>query len=334
MEKEYTKFLEYIENSKKILILSHKGADLDAFCSSLIVKNFLNTYYPDKEVSFTTRDNPNTNIPFMKEINIVEKIEDDGSDTIIVCDTSNINYVLRDDDTLDVDGKKVLIIDHHVTESDGCDFRINESLSSATEQAIYLFKYVLGDRYVITKEISELGQVGIIADTKRLLYETTKPSTFRLMAELREVYSLDLEEIEYKTSKFPAETLKPYEILLRNLKIVDDMAYTYITREESLENNCTNLGINSAQREVKDQILRYIQGVHWGFVMTPSGKDEKEWHIGFRSTKGYQEVNKITEDMGGGGHLYASAAHIHADTFEDALNIVKETIKKNTSISF
>ena len=328
MGKEYSKLKNLIEKSKNILILTHRGPDFDAFASALILKNFLNTYYPQKRVSFKSRQYPTQRIPFMNEIEIVQKIDVGNEDLIVITDAADWDICITKEDTIQLTKAKVAVIDHHTTKGMSAEVVINGGMSSATEQVLDFCIEVKGKRYTISKEISELGQIGIVFDTGRFIFDNTRPQTYELMAKLRRVYEFDLEDFEYKSAKFPIDALLPLKIYIQNIHIIDDMAYSYINLNDVKNFNLTKIGVNSAQEFVRDNIVRYIQGIHWGFVIKPSFTNDNEWKVSFRSSKGYQEVAGIAEALNGGGHQYSSAARITASEGDQAAKLILDTINR------
>ncbi len=328
MKKAYRKFKKLIENSNDILILTHKGPDFDAFASSLILKKYLNTFYPKKNVVFKTRQFPTQKIPFMNEIIIAQTIETQQEDLVIITDAVGWDMCILKEDTIQITQAKIAIVDHHSTKGMNADVIINNSMSSTTEQILDFCKEVSGGKFKITPEISTLGQIGIVYDTGRFAYDNTTPDTYRLMAQLRKVYPLDLEEFEYKSAKFPVDSLLPIKVYIQNLHIINDMAYTYLNKSDINSLKLTKIGINGAQEFVRDNIVRYIQGVHWGFIVKPSYTTENEWLVSFRSSKGYQEVSTIAEALNGGGHQYSAATRIVANDGEHAANIVLDTVNR------
>ncbi len=328
MKKEYSKLKKLIEKSKSILILTHRGPDFDAFSSALILKNFLNTYYPKKTVSFKSRQYPTQKLPFMNEIEIVQRIDPGNEDLVIITDAANWDICVTKEDTIQLTKSKVAIIDHHSTKGMNAEVIVNDGMSSATEQVLDFCINVKGKKYVISQEISELGQIGIVFDTGRFIFDNTKPETYELMAKLRRVYALDLEDFEYKSAKFPIDALLPLKIYIQNIHIINDMAYSYINLSDVKDFNLSKIGVNSAQEFVRDNIIRYIQGIHWGFVVKPSFTNDNEWKVSFRSSKGYQEVASIAEALNGGGHQYSAASRVSAAEGDQAVKIILDTINK------
>ncbi|HRX44395.1 MAG TPA: hypothetical protein P5059_04070, partial [Candidatus Dojkabacteria bacterium] len=86
MKKEYSKFKKLIEKSNNILLITHKGPDFDAFASCLILKNFIDTYYPNKNVVFKSRQSPTQKLPFMDQITISQVINTENEELVVILD--------------------------------------------------------------------------------------------------------------------------------------------------------------------------------------------------------------------------------------------------------
>jgi len=333
MDKKHKELKRYIEKAENILVVSHRGPDMDAFSSMLLVKEFLNIYYPRKNVIVKAKQLPSFNIPRMHDVTVVEKYEQGNEDLIIIVDAAEIDLVCENEDTLMDSPADMVVIDHHMTYSDKHDLVINEERSSAAEQVIYTFKELLGKKFELTEEIAQLGQFGISADTGRFLYETTQPDTFRLYADLFEFCPIDLEEITYKTNKIPLASKEVIAELLKRLIVEGDMAYTYIRREDG--DRWERSDISEGVTFVKNNILRFIHGVHWGFIIKHVSEEPNNWYVSFRASKGYQRVDKIAEELGGGGHMYASGVKMEypeSKSVDHVLGDVLTVIKKHQSL--
>ena len=162
------------------------------------------------------------------------------------------------------------------------------------------------------------------------MYAGTTPNTLRIYADAKEVMDIDLEEMTYKFGKFPREATPAIATYLKTLQIEKDMACMYISEEMIVDNGLTKQGVNEAQSFLRDKYIRFIQGVHWGFIIKPDFDYENSWYVSFRSTKGYQDVGIISKELGGGGHEYAAAAPLKASSGEEALEKVLEAVHKTT----
>ena len=134
---------------------------------------------------------------------------------------------------VDIKRKNVVIIDHHDTilEQEENVLLVNNNASSATEEIITILKDIYKDNFIITQEIAQLAQYGIVADTGRFLYDITTPTSLRICADMMEISPIDMEEFAYKNDKFPREATLAIQEYLKTLTIVGDMAYMYIDRE-------------------------------------------------------------------------------------------------------
>lgn len=331
MNQQNIDFQNIIEKANSILIITHKGPDTDAFCSSLILLQALRQIYPTKNIQVQTKQTPASNLPTMKDINIVEKIDNKEFDTLIVTDAGSIDLCIDENDEVITEGKNIIIVDHHDTilnQEDNILF-INNNASSATEEIYTILKDIYKEEFKVTEEIAHLVQYGIVADTGRFLYDITTPNSLRICADMIEISPIDIEEFVYKNEKFPKEATLAIQEFLKTLTIEGDMAYMYIDRETIEQSRELQKGASEGQAFIRDKFIRYIQGVHWGFIVKPDMNTENNWYISFRSTKGYQDVQVIAKELGGGGHMYAAGVTIKANSLEEVLNEILEVVRKH-----
>jgi nanoRNase/pAp phosphatase (c-di-AMP/oligoRNAs hydrolase) len=57
--------------------------------------------------------------------------------------------------------------------------------------------------------------------------------------------------------------------------------------------------------------------------------DDTLWSASFRSTKGYQDVKVIAEELGGGGHIYAAGVRLRAHSLDEALEKILTVARKH-----
>jgi phosphoesterase RecJ-like protein len=328
MNKQERILKKEIQKAKNILLLTHKGPDLDAFCSVLTTYTILKDVFPKKNIVVKARQYPMFKLPQMENIELVEEI-DKGDENLIICTDSSEWKLVVDEQRDGISDSRVkkIFIDHHRTESPE-DVVINEYRSSATEQVYVTFKRIFEKKFKIDNDIASLVQYGIVADTERFLYDITTPDTFRVFAEVKEIFPVDLEEFAYKSKKFPKDATDAVIEFLKTLKIEGDMAYMYMSKEVMEEKDLSKQGVNTAQAFLRDNYLRFIQGVHWGFIIKPISEYTNKWYVSFRSTKGYQDVEIIAKKLNGGGHKYSSAAKITTNSAEEALEKILNTVNE------
>ncbi len=327
-----------IKKAKNILLLTHKGPDIDAFSSMLLIYKAIKEIYPEKQITMKARQYPSSKLPLMKELTVLQKensIKPEGEDLIIITDSSIWSLCQEEGDTIRESNAPVFFIDHHRTDIDEekreNESFINESRSSATEQVYVTLKRMLGEKFKVDADAAALVQYGIISDTGRFLFELTTTETHRIFAEVMDIYRVDVQDFEYRSAKFPREATDVIIEYLKTLTIEGDMAYIYISQDTIDQRGFEKQAVNEAFVFLKDKYLRFIQGVHWGFIVKPMFKDENEWAVSFRSTKGYQDVEVIAKELDGGGHEYASAVIMKANTVEEILDKVLNTIREVTA---
>lgn len=330
MKDSYKQFKKFIEKSSNVLILTHKGPDVDAFCSSLLLRQVLMEIFPKKNFSIQTKQNPSMRLPRMKEIKIVNELNSTGFDSVILTDAGDLSLCLDEKDLIE-QNIPIVAIDHHDTAFEKKEnvLLINENMSSATEQVFMLLKEVFGKKFKLNEETATLVQYGIVADTGRFLYDITTPNTHRVFAEAKSIVAIDLEDFAYRNSKFPREATYAIIKYLQSLKIEKDMAYMYVDRKDLEEDLELKQGASEAQAFLRDKFLRFIQGVHWGFIIKPNMNTKNSWFVSFRSTKEFQDVRVIAEELGGGGHTYASGVLINADSLESLLERILNIVEKH-----
>jgi phosphoesterase RecJ-like protein len=105
-------------------------------------------------------------------------------DLFVVCDTS-VKDRLGSAAQLTDAADKVLVVDHHLTESDFGDVRYVDSSAAATAEMAFRLIKQLG--WPITVDVAAALYAGLVTDTGRFQYSATTPEVHRMTAELLEV---------------------------------------------------------------------------------------------------------------------------------------------------
>ena len=103
----------------------------------------------------------------------------------------------------------------------------------------------------------------------------------------------------------------------------------YISRGDLENNEELKQGASTAQSFLRDKYLRFIQGVHWGFIVKPDMNFDDIWFVSFRSTKEYQDVKIIAEELGGGGHTYSAGVQMKANSLDKVLDKILKVCRKH-----
>jgi bifunctional oligoribonuclease and PAP phosphatase NrnA len=343
MEKEYKKLLEIIENSKNILITSHKSPDDDATGSVLALFNILNENLK-KKIVVNFEDSVQEKHSFLKGFEEIknekhiEIIEKENIDLIIVLDGNNWKRFVKEDwedfkSFVENDDKiKTLCIDHHPKQGfDKFNLYIQKDLGSTAEIIYEIFIEDL--KFKITKEIAYCIMTGILGDTGRFLYAKDLVKTFDIAKKLVAFDEQMIEKITDSLERYKIQTLKFLQEIINNTVIRNGYNFSFFSDKSAqivkkdptlipLYKNASELYVNEYVRKVEDNL--------WGFTITSVPEEDNRYKVSFRATSGTVDTSFFARKFpGGGGHKGASGCDFEAENIEKAIEIMEKVIEKH-----
>jgi phosphoesterase RecJ-like protein len=325
--KQYKAALDLIHASKKVLITTHLRPDGDA-CGCLramaeglgaagkdvqcLLLSPLASWY---EAMFERK------IPVLgndiKKEQLPEKFAD--IDLIVIVDTNSLVQLPGLEDwlkTARAAGKKILVIDHHVTNDGLGDIELIDSVASAAGEIIYDFFKAVG--WAITPAVAEAIFVAISTDTGWFKYGNADSRIFHTAAELIQAGAKPNEIYRRMYQSFTPSRLKLMTRMLEHLELHNDgrVATQYILRKDFDETNSSGPDTEN----LIDECQR-IQTVDIAvlFVELADGK----FRCSLRS-KGKVDVRKIAQKFGGGGHTLASGVNLQGPLDSAKASILAE----------
>lgn len=210
--------------------------------------------------------------------------------------------------------ERVVVIDHHR--------RSEEFIQKA--HLVYMEPYASSTSEMVTELIQYMGDEvrlhpleatailsGIVVDTKYFSFKTGV-RTFEAASFLRrsgadptEVYKLFQEDIETINARS--------QVVKRAERLLDNVILSYFTEKPQ------NPTLAAAQAA---NTLLEIKGVHASFVLVPT---EEGISLSARSL-GNVNVQKLLEELGGGGHMTVAGAQFKGLAMDEAIDKVKKTI--------
>lgn len=314
---------ELVYESNQVYIMGHKNPDMDCFGSALGIASVVKGL--GKNVKIVLDDNINAIDIFLEKISNKKeycdlfispknaKITIDSNTLLILVDVHNKGYVM--DTELVEMSNKVVIIDHHRRSPDIINGAILTYLevyaSSTSELVTEMVQYML-DKPKITKLEAEGLLAGIYMDTKNFTFKTGV-RTFEAASFLR---------------KLGADTIDIKKIFSNNLE-------NYITKAEIIKSAKVedNIAIAICPPSVKDTVtaaqaadeLLNITGIKASFVFVII---DDNIYISGRSF-GDINVQVILEALDGGGHMTMAGTRLKGVSLEEALTMLKKSIKEN-----
>lgn len=297
-----------LKGNKNIVITSHLNPDGDAVGSSLGLMFFLQKYnnnvsviLPDKIPDFLEWMPESKNILVYKNFTPECKKKIEHSDIIFCLDYNDLSRIGEMENSISISKAKKIMIDHHKNPTPFSDYTYSDISVSSTSELIYNFIEKLGQLNMFDKYIAICLYTGIMTDTGSFRFKTTTSFTHKIISAFLDK-GIDIEEIHKNI--YDVNTLDRYKLLsiaLNNMKVKNNIAYTFISSEDFLliENSKSGIteGFVNYGLGLKDVILSAI------FI---EKKDDGIIKISLRS-KGNLDVDEISRKyFKGGGHKNAS----------------------------
>jgi phosphoesterase RecJ-like protein len=341
MKKEYKELLEYIKNSKNILITGHKNPDYDAMGSTLGLYNIINQNF-NKKVLVNFEDPMDERFNILKSFDRIQNrnheeiIQEEDIDLLIVLDANNWKRLTKKEHEelgefiKSRKNLKTICIDHHPKRGfDNFDLYIQEDFGSAAEVVYEIF--IKDFKYKLDKDIAYCIMTGIVGDTGRFLYAKDLQKTFAIASELITFDEQMIEKITYTFGRNQMTTLKFLQELINNTVIRDNYTFSFFTDEtaQKVRANPELFGLyKNASEMYVNEYVRTIENNDWGFVITPILEEENHYKVSFRAINGSVDTSVFSRTFpGGGGHQGASGCDFEATDIKKAIEIIETTIK-------
>ena len=312
---------DFIQNSDKVIFMAHTGLDYDAFGAAIGLQRAVRIL--DKTPYIVTDNSPAVK-RLKEETDKIEEysgmiISPEEAEEIITMNTllvildTHRPSMLPNADLLRKTSK-VVLIDHHRRST---DFISDTSLiyhepyaSSTCEMATEILQYIDSDKKLTPFEAKAL-YVGILMDTKNFTVKTGV-RTFESASYLRR-YGLNTTEVRRLFNTDKNDYINRAKIVESSEPIAENMLVS-VCREDY-----PNMRVISSQ--AADEMLN-ITGITAAFVLY---KSDGEVYLSARSL-GDVNVQLIAENLGGGGHATVAGAQFKTESFEDALDALKNAI--------
>lgn len=308
--------VELFERTKTFVISSHIHPDGDAVGSALALRRMLENYGKDAICYFTHPAGRQLE-PFCKTGEILQHGKDEidlsDRDLVVMVDASGWDRLGAAGAVLEQHPAANVCIDHHPEVGEFPGLRIVDTNASSTTVLIYrLLKYM---QLPLTKDIAEAIYLGIIVDTINFHLPNTNAETHRIAADCIEagVKPADAYEPVFGTMRFSRMRLMA-EAFSKASVLFDGVVGTMYTDLDMVK-QCQS---DEDDDDGFSDLTRNIEGVKVGIYFRQIDQDRVK--VSWRTKEPYSIVESARK-FGGGGHLRASGAMIHA-SMEEAKKMV------------
>ncbi|HEM6219496.1 TPA: DHH family phosphoesterase [Streptococcus suis] len=303
-----------------VFVVGHRNLDMDALGSAVgmqyfaqnIMNNAYTVYNPDEmapDIARAIKKLRDENCSNLITIEEAKKLVTFQS-LLIMVDHSKIGLTLDKD--FYEQFSQVVIVDHHRRDTDfpsnAVLTYIESGASSASELVTELVQFQNDKRHKLNRLQSSLLMAGIMLDTKNFTSRVTS-RTFDVASYLRTRGSDSLEIQQISATDFDAYR-QINELILRGEKLEPHIVIA--CGDEELEYD--TIIPSKAANTILD-----MAGIEAVFVVTKNTKG----YVAI-SARSHSKVNvqRIMEEMGGGGHFNLAAAQVYDQTLEQ----VKENL--------
>lgn len=323
-------FSKWLDQSEKIVIVSHISPDGDAIGSSLGLAHFLEIMGKEAHVIV-----PNAFPDFLKwmpgskDIVLYDRYAEFADNLIAEADMIcclDFNVINRIDavgeSVLNASARKVLV-DHHLYPGDFCQLVISHPKISSTSELVFRLICRLGGFEEISKECAECIYTGMMTDTGGFTFNSNDQQIYYIISQLLSK-GIDKDAIYRKVFNTYSESR------LRLMGHVLSRMWVY--------RDCHTALISLSEKE--QSRFNYIRGDSEGFVNMPLSmrnvifscflREDTERpmiKISLRSVGSFPCNQVASEFFNGGGHLNASGGEFYG-TLEEAKEIFEKAIEK------
>jgi len=328
-ENSIQKAKKIIEQSDKIVIVTHTSPDGDAIGSSLALYHFLTEL--GKEVNVLVPNNFPGFLKWMKgakDIVVAEWKENvakeliQAADLIFCLDFNVLKRIEPLSAWVEKAGAQKILIDHHPSPEDFCDVIISHSEIASTSELIFRFICRMGMFDFMNKSCAECIYAGMMTDTGAFTYNSNDKHIYFIISELL-AKGIDKDAIYDKVYNHYSESrlrLQGY-VLYEKMKIYE----TYHT------------ALITLSREENER-FQWNRGDTEGFVNMPLGiegivfsafiREEADMvKISLRSKGNFPANGFVAEVFKGGGHLNAAGGEFYGK-LEEAIALFEEALPK------
>lgn len=311
MERE---ILNLINNSSRVLIITHINPDGDTLGCASAMKSFIK----DKaDILIQIPDNfsfPNT-YSFLPHLNSAKNLSNlkDEYDLIIALDVASIDRIINQARNIFEKAQNTIVIDHHKTNPGfGKINCIKGGISSTGEVLFDMFEKL---NIPITKDMATGLYAAILTDTGCFKYESATPHTFEIASKLAKIINTsEIADLCYTNKPKNLILFQNYLISNATFCLNDKIAYCTITKE-IIDKFCAK----DEYTEGIAETLRSISGVEIAFVLKESPNGTK---VSIRTKE--KDATKISEKFNGGGHKRAAGCTIKEKINTSAQMLLEE----------
>lgn len=312
--------IEKIEKYNNISLFFHEIPDFDALGSCFALKLYLNDKYPEKQIEIIgldiLSDSFANNLFVFEHKHITNNFLKDSLG--IILDTANVKRVWSN---RQIYCKELIRIDHHPLIESFANIEYIDEKASSTCELVGTLMYDWDPKYV-SERVALYLYAGILTDTSRFLYDSTRQQTFELAAKL--ISKKIDRNLIHKPIYFKSFRQLKFESYIADLiKLDKDLRFGYAVIPRN--------AYNKFDIDLRFSMVHVFNNINELDVWMTIYYDNtvRKWRGSLRSH--YLPINKIAEKYSGGGHIHAAGFTLQSKKeYKQLVKDVSEYIRKTT----
>lgn len=314
MKHSVDKLDKLIENSKRILVLSHNFPDPDAVTSAIGVKHYISVKFKDKVVDVKISNYSKDNFAFVPQRDQISPLlsfteEKHNYDLFVFVDAQEAHMFETELQPKDLIGLKIACIDHHPYQNCGYDFEyVDPSFASCAD----LIFEILFNREIQDREVAFTLFIGLLADSGSLTYiKKNKVRSLENASVFIEQFDFNTEEVKNIFTEMTVDEFLLYKQYINNLQFEEKLQLTISYSDYSVLETYPRQIVKKITSKFLGSIGMTIKNHTWAVALTPYSSTK--YGISFRSARGGVDVSELAKHFNRGGHAHAAAGELIFD---------------------
>lgn len=316
MNNTILEIIDVISKTKEIYIASHVNPDGDNIGSILGLTHALKKL--DKRVHIIKTDDIPADYLFLPGTELIKHYDLDELDLMIVLDCGDADR-LGEFKNLLSKAKNTINIDHHVSNTNFCDYNLVDDKAAATAEIVY--KLITSMGIELDKNIATCLYTGISTDTGSFMYDSVSDKTHEIVAEL---IRAGIDKTNITINLYQNRSMTRTNLFIDSFSTLNTFDSDRIATVKVTQNMLEKANAKMEDAEGIISFIRDIDSVEVAVLLKEF--KENEIKIGLRSKK-FIDVAEICAAFNGGGHIRAAGCTIY-DNIENAEKLITDKIMK------
>ncbi len=285
-----------IEQSERILVVTHIGPDGDAVGSLMAVGSVLQQM--GKAATMMCDDKVPSRFNYLPQAKQAERPKDvaEEYDLVIAVDCGDEQRMGQSFSSLPDPKPPLVNIDHHITNTEFGDINLVVGTAVSTTEILYdLFNHM---NLPINEDVAMSLLTGLVTDTLGFRTVGVSSKTLNIAADLMDAGANLPQVTTQGLSMKKLSTVELWRYGLGNMKVEKGLIWTAITKEER-----QSAHFNGSSSNGLTNLLADIDEAAMGVVLMEM--ENGDIRVGFRCSPPYS-VAEVALNLGGGGHALAA----------------------------